>query len=98
MLCNLRITLETFLSGMETGIRQLENEDLTVLETFLSGMETPLCPCCCRAGPHALKPSLVEWKRANGRMHQNNRMRLETFLSGMETTVGVVREPGHLEP
>ena len=61
--------LETFLGGMET--ERIRHEALVsdVLETFLGGMETS-GPWAIGLPPSsALKPSLVEWKPDEQKVH-----------------------------
>ena len=92
--------LETFLSGMETGLEIVRKGRFIHLETFLSGMETRLATFLFRASI-PLKPSLVEWKPRTFTMGIRTPSSLETFLSGMETSglgAGVCLAPQALKP
>ena len=67
--CGMGCSLETFLGGMETDGEAAQVLQHGNLETFLGGMETKLCVLNPRRDG-ALKPSLVEWKRAKAALEQ----------------------------
>ena len=79
-----RISLETFLSGMETTNDTASPSARHSLKPSLVEWKLRLCifslPCF-----NALKPSLVEWKHQANFLNGAGIVTLETFLSGMET-------------